>query len=259
MVHRSIVKKFFIVISCVLFLCVPASPVLAQHVTTGTGGGVVHTSSPPTVHVSIPPAPIIHGPIVPTPMNHAPVNRAPIFPARMPLVSSAGGGFGSGFRSPRRPIRPFPPVLVIYEFPMFFGSSANLCWWATCDLFWPGTVDYTTVSSPGPTNYVSQVYENPVVYGEERVDLPQLFLKDGTILSVTDYWLVDDHLHFTMIESEGAKPGEHVIPFEALDLQTTVDANTRRGFRFMFRNEPFEQYVRDHPEGPTPVVAPPHE
>jgi len=36
-------------------------------------------------------------------------------------------------------------------------------------------------------------------YGEERPDVPQLFLKDGTILNVTDYWLVDDQLHFTMI------------------------------------------------------------
>jgi hypothetical protein len=87
------------------------------------------------------------------------------------------------------------------------------------------------------------------VYGEERPDLPQLFLKDGTVLNVTDYWLVDDQLHFAMIEEEeyGTKPAEHVIPFDALDLQMTIDANTRRGFRFVLRNEPLEQYLRDHP------------
>lgn len=96
-------------------------------------------------------------------------------------------------------------------------------------------------------------------YGEERPDVPQLFLKNGTILNVTDYWLVDDQLHFTMIEEAGTKPAEHVIPFEALDLQTTVDANTQRGFRFMLRNEPFEQYLRDHPEGTPPVLTSPHE
>jgi hypothetical protein len=45
---------------------------------------------------------------------------------------------------------------------------------------------YTTVSSPGPRNHVSQGYETPpYVYGEETPDLPQLFLKDGTILNVT--------------------------------------------------------------------------
>jgi hypothetical protein len=97
------------------------------------------------------------------------------------------------------------------------------------------------------------------VYGEGRPDLPQLFLKDGTILNVTDYWLVDDQLHFTMIEENGTKPAEHVIRFDALDLQTTVDANTRRGFRFTLRNEAFEQYLRDHPEGEPPMVTPPRE
>ena len=100
---------------------------------------------------------------------------------------------------------------------------------------------------------VSQVYEPPVyVYGEERPDLPQIYLKDGTILNVTDYWLVDDQLHFMMIEENGTTAMEHVIPFDALDLQTTVDANTRRGFRFMLRNEPVERYLRDHPDGPPP-------
>jgi hypothetical protein len=93
----------------------------------------------------------------------------------------------------------------------------------------------------------------------EQADLPQLYLKDGSILNVTDYWVVDNQLHFMMVEEEGAKPTEEVIPFDVLDLQKTVDANTRRGFRFMLRNEPFEQYVRDHPEGPPPEITPPHE
>jgi hypothetical protein len=186
--------------------------------------------------------------------------HAPIRTPRMQIGSYAGLGM-SRFRPPRLPIRPFPPVFVLYESPAFLGGPFwgwNSCW-ASCDLFWPW-IDYTTVSSPGPTNYVLQPYPTPVyVYGEEGPDLPQLFLKDGTILNVTDYWLVDDQLHFTMIEQEGAKPVEHVIPFGALDLQKTVDVNTARGFRFMLRNEPFEQYVRDHPEGPPPVVTPPQQ
>jgi hypothetical protein len=107
-------------------------------------------------------------------------------------------------------------------------------------------------------NYISQASETPAyVYGEERPDLPQLFLKDGTILNVSDYWLVDDQLHFTMSEENGTTPAEHVIPFDLLDLQKTVDANAWRGFRFVLRNEPFEQYLHDHPEGAPPVVTPP--
>jgi hypothetical protein len=244
LIRRSILKKFFIVVCWTLAVFVPVTLALAQHAVR-TAGGVVHISAPPISHSS---APILH---------------APISTPRISVALSARTLGTVGFRPPRRPIRPFPPVLVVYESPFFLGGpfgESNFCWWATCDLFESWTLGYTTVSSPGPTDYISQVYETPAyVYGEERPDLPQLFLKDGTILNVTDYWLVDDQLHFTMIDENGAKPAEHVIPFDALDLQTTVDANTRRGFRFMLRNEPFEQYLRDHPEGSPPIVTRPRE
>ena len=246
-VRRSIPKKFLIVVSCTLPVCVPTALALAQHSAARTARGVVHISAPPISHVPISSGPIIH---------------APISSPRISGALPAGALGTAGFRPPRRPIRPFPPVLVVYESRFLLGGplwGLNSCWWATCDFSW--TLGYTTVSSPGPTNYISQAYETPMYdYGEERPDLPQLFLKDGTILNATDYWLVDDQLHFTMIEENGTKPAEHVIPFDALDLQTTVDANTRRGFRFMLRNEPFERYLRDHPEGPPPsIVTPPRE
>jgi hypothetical protein len=243
-VPRSIVNKFVVVVFFILSIYVLTSPALAQH--SRSAGGAVRISAPPIAHISSSPSPAIH---------------APIYAPRMPIGSSTGGAFG--ITRPRRPIRPFPPVLLFYESPFLFGgpfSGLNSCWWASCNLFWPGTLAYTEVSSPGPTNYVAQFSEAPVyIYGEERSDLPQLFLKDGTILNVTDYWLVDDQLHFTMIDEEGGTPAEHLIPFDALDLQRTVDANTRRGFRFMLRNEPFDEYVRDHPEGPPPAVTLPHE
>jgi hypothetical protein len=250
LVRRRILKKFLIVVSCPLVVSVSTSPALAQHPATRTGG-VVHISPPPIPHVPISAPPIIHAPII----------YAPISTPRSSIAPSAGAPGTAVFLPPRRPIRRFPPVLVVYESPFLFGGpfwGLNSCGAATCDLFWFWTLGSTPVSSPGPTNYISQVNETPVyVYGEERTDLPQLFLKDGTILSVTDYWVVDDQLHFTMIEENGAKPTEHVVPFDALDLQTTVDTNTRRGFRFMLRNEPFQQYLRDHPEGPPPTVTPP--
>ena len=240
-------KKFYIVVSC-LAICVLAPLALAQHPLAHASGVVVHTS----------PSPIRHAPISAAPMIHAPIT-AP----RISAAWSAGALGTAGFRPPRRPIRPFPTVFILYESPFLLGGpflGLNSCAWASCDQFWPWTLGYTNVSSPVPTNYVSQVYETPVyVYGEEGPDLPQLFLKDGTILNVTDYWVIDDQLHFTMIEEDGAKPAEHAIPFDALDLQMTVDTNTRRGFRFMLRNEPFEQYLRDHPEGPPPPVTTPHE
>lgn len=240
-VHRSTAEKFLIVVSCVLCFCLP-TPSLAQRPIARPAGGVVHTPAPP--------------------ISHTPIFRAPIIHAPISTARTSGVSFGMPRIFPRRPIRRFPPVFILYESPAFLGGpfwAWNSCAWASCDLFWPWTFDYTTVSSPGPINYVYQPYPTPAdVYGEERPDLPQLFLKDGTVLNVADYWLVDDQLHFTMIEDEGGKPVEHVIPFDALDLQRTVDVNTGRGFRFMLRNEPFEQYLRDHPEGPPPVIAPSH-
>lgn len=112
--------------------------------------------------------------------------------------------------------------------------------------------------SYGPALYLSPPeYEAPVyVYGEERPEYPQLYLKDGTIYNVTDYWLVDDQLHFTMLEGDATKPAEQVIAFDQLDLQKTVNADTQRGFRFVLRNEPVDQYLRDHPDADPPAVLP---
>jgi hypothetical protein len=64
---------------------------------------------------------------------------------------------------------------------------------------------------------------------------------------VTDYWLVENQLHFMTIEEGGAKLVPHLIDFDQLDLQKTIDANTRRGFHFVLRNDPVEQYLRHHP------------
>jgi hypothetical protein len=61
-----------------------------------------------------------------------------------------------------------------------------------------------------------------------------------------------------LIEAIGQKPVENTIPFEELDLQKTIDANTARGFRFVLRNAPYEQYLQDHPEGPPPALVQPH-
>jgi|SRR5579864_810613 len=257
LVRRSILRKFLVVVvSCTLAICVSTTLVLAQHPVGHPAAGAVHTYAPPISHVPISSPPMIHTPII-----HAPTIYAPSS-SRIPVAPLAAGSLGrAGFFPPRHPIRRFPAVLIVYESPDLLGGpfwGLNSCWWATCDLFWSWPLGYTTVSSPGPTSYISQTYETTVnVYGEERSDLPQLFLKDGTILNVTDYWLVDGQLHFTMIDENGTKPAEQVIPFDALDLQTTVDANTRRGFHFMLRNEPFEQYLRDHPDAPPSTVTPP--
>ena len=84
----------------------------------------------------------------------------------------------------------------------------------------------------------------------------RLYLKDGTVYSVTDYWLVNGDLHFKTVEENGTKVVEQTIDFDRLDLQKTIDVNTQRGFRFVLRNEPLEQYLMDHPSSDTPGEAP---
>ena len=212
------------------------------------------------VHVQAPP--VYRAPIMQPQSMRPPMVFAPRLSSPRPVTIPATGVVGMGIvHPPIRPVRPHPPVIFVYNPIYLYGGpywTTNFCWWATCDTFWPWTFGYPTISTPGPTTYVSQVYETPVyVYGDEREEVPQLYLTNGMILNVTDYWVVDNQLHFTIVETPGAKPVEHSIPFEELDLQKTIDVNTGRGFRFLLRNEPFEQYVRDHPEGPPPVAVPP--
>lgn len=221
-----------------------------------------HPTAAP-VHVYTPP--IYHAPVVSTPIMRPPVLYAPIS-APFRSASSPGAVRRAIVLPPVhpiRPIRPVLPVIIFYTPPFLFGEpfwGFNSCWDANCNWFWPLSIGYTNISSPGPTNYVLQASEAPIyVYGDEREDRPQLYLEDGTILNVTDYWVVDNQLHFKVVAETGTKPVEQAIPFEELDLQKTIDANTQRGFRFLLRNEPFEKYVRDHPEGPPPLAVPPQQ
>ena len=75
---------------------------------------------------------------------------------------------------------------------------------------------------------------------------PQLVFKDGTTYRVTDYWRVDDKLHFITIEEGGTKSVPHTVPFENLDVPRTTDADAARGFRFVVRDKPIEQWLLQH-------------
>ena len=93
-------------------------------------------------------------------------------------------------------------------------------------------------------------------YGDEEHELVWLYRKDGTVYSVIDYWFVGGQVHFIAVEEGGAKSVEQVIGFDELDLQRTIDVNTRRGFRVVRRDEPLGQYLRDHPDPMPPLLQP---
>lgn len=172
-------------------------------------------------------------------------------------VAHIGGGAriappSTFLRRPFYPIRPVSPVFLPPSFgfwggPYFrFGLGLGFS-----PLFWQNCYLYGTYGCyPVPAYYL---------FAGEGRELAQLLLTDGTAYNVTDYWLVDTQLHFKTIEDDGTKVVEHAIDFNQLDLQKTIDVNTQRGFRFVLRNEPIEQYLQDHPEigSPAPLQANP--
>jgi len=179
-------------------------------------------------------------------------------PSRAPGASFefAEGANGRGIYFVRHPLfraRPF----------FFWGDwwLASFSW-VTCGPFWgweagcgalpvaaPSVAEYT----PPPAYQPLSIY----YYGSGRAELVELYLKDGSAFSVTDYWFINNEVHFTVPEEGPGKAGEQVIPLDELDLQRTFDVNTRRGFRFVMRNEPWEQFLRDHPDVTPPTVTVP--
>jgi hypothetical protein len=159
---------------------------------------------------------------------------------------------------PFYPFRPFFPVLLPPGSPVLlppgvgpFGAppfSVRLGlspYWGPISGFYPG------LGWP--------VYYPLYIYAAAARNLAQLCLNDGTAYSVTDYWVVDGQLHFITVEEDGTKTVEHTIDFKELNLQKTIDVNESRGFRFVLRDEPFEEYLRDHPGGvpdTPPAVSP---
>jgi hypothetical protein len=174
---------------------------------------------------------------------------------------------------PGRPIFPIfgPPGFGFFGSPFFglgLGFGFGSAWWPSCGPYWgwgygcnglsyygygPGyelgysnNLEGQVENQSGPEMYEYPSATSPIfVYGEDQ-ELVQLYLKDGTVYNVADYWLVNDQIHCTTVE--GATTVEHVFNFEELNLQKTIDVNTARGFKFVLRNEPIEQYLRDHPD-----------
>lgn len=233
-------RKIWIAGVCALACAWFQAPVaLAQHGAhggghAGTGGqvGGGHVAAP---HVAAPPA-----------------SRGPI--------SRPSGAFGPRTGFGQRPV--FIGHRVFLR-PPFFRGIFFPAWFLNCGPAWVwgfGCGDWR-LPEYGAEYYVPPplpVYEYPeyVYYGGQR-ELVLLFQKDGTAYSVIDYWFVNEKVHFTVLEEGGTKLVEQVTGFDELDLQKTIDVNTRRGFRLVRRDEPVDQYLRDHPDANPPLLEPP--
>jgi hypothetical protein len=236
-VRGSIPKKLIIATLCALaYACVLTPQAFAQHGGHEGGGhvgggghfgGGARASVP---HASAPRA--SHGTTVPPQVI---IRQRPIFIHRRVFVHAPIFGFRGGF----------------------FNS-----WWVNCGPLWRWDYGYGCDNflpyGAGFENYVTiPVYETaPYLYGGGERELVQLFLKQGTAWNVTDYWFVGDQVHFITLEEGGTKSVERTMALSELDLQKSIDANTRRGFRFVKRDAPVEQYLREHPEANPPLVEP---
>jgi len=246
------------VLAGVVFLlsCVcPVTPLLAQHPVGHTAGGARTGSRPRTIpppHMVVPPR------------SYGTGVRLRVWSGPFPAGMAGRGSYLRG-----RPLRPIPPTLPFFPVPFFWGSSFFRFWpgygigsfWWPCAPYWGWGFGCSSLPyyGYGYGSFAAPFYVPPTYLGGDAGQtLPRLYLKDGTVLEVTDYWLVDNQLHFTL-EGEAPTEPEHVIDFDALDLQRTINVNTRLGFRFVLRNEPVEQYLRDHPDEEPPLARPPAE
>lgn len=266
---RALAPAIFVAI---VFACTAPGPTFAQH-SGGHAGAPGRMSAPPVSHPLAPrPVAPFHPPVI----NPGPRN----FVVRPYGIQAPAPGFRTGYPfrpiRPRRPIVPIVPIPIfspfgfgLFGFPFFgfgYGWGINSGFWPNCGSF--ATWDYACGGFPayqyglgyddfssGPSNPVPQfeVQNAPIYYyGEQNSQFVQLYLKDGTVYSVTDYWLVKDQLHFRILTDNGTKVVEQAVNFDQLDLQQTLDVNTARGFRFVLRNEPLEQYLIDHPPDKDP-------
>jgi hypothetical protein len=211
----------------------------AQHVGHVGGGGHIRTGvrvAPP--HVSAP-----HMVAAPAPGSRAMFLRPP-------------GGFPQhSLPIFRRPFFNRVPFLWSWQ-------AINSSWWLYCGPIWGwnsgcGDLSLSPITTEHylapPLTYNTTFY----VYSQVGQPLVQLYLTDGTVYSVNDYWFVNDQIHFTILDESGTKSVEQMIAFDNLDAQRTIDVNTRRGFRVVMRNEPMEQYLRDYPDLTPPLLPPP--
>jgi hypothetical protein len=219
--HRSIFNRILMLAACLPVLwCIRPPVALGQH--NAHVGGVVRIYPPPRPFVPVAP--------------------------RIGVIRPGGWMYHP------RPIGPFRfrPVFPVYASPFYFGPYSwawgswgyGGCWWANyypCGGWGYGYNAPFYAYGPVP----APVYQ---YYGEPRPEFPELFLKDGTVYSVSDYWLVDDQLHFTTKQPGRKGSVEHVIDVDELDAETSIDENTSRGFRFVLRHEPLQQYMRDYPD-----------
>ena len=207
-------------------------------------------------------------------------------PSTMRTTPFASQFVGAPPHVPRFPPRRFQPVFFDPFFfgfggcfgPFFFGCGGfgggffGLGYgYGYCDPYWgcPGFSYYnggyygnqiyndstngggyenTPSNEFNPSRYAYPPEEPAYVGGGSSSDTSVvLFLKDGTVYAVTEYWVADNKLHY--VTNYG---GENAIDLDTIDMQRTVDVNAKRGITITLRPAPQTQTPPNSPNPDSP-------
>ena len=169
--------------------------------------------------------------------------RSTICCAVLGLLVSSEAAFPQARAAPRPLARPHVRVVSV----RWFAPNPAIFLPYCSPVSFPYPVPYP-VPDPVPYPVWNFIAPSPayVFVGSASPSHPQLVFKEGTKYNVTDYWRVNDQLHFITIEEGGTKSVPHTVPFADLDVERTTDANAAQGFRFVLRDEPIEQWLEHH-------------
>jgi hypothetical protein len=84
-------------------------------------------------------------------------------------------------------------------------------------------------------NWVTPNGPNPSsAQNSASLDVPVLiYMKNGAVYSVRDYWIVDEELHYILMDGV-----QNSVALEQVDLPRTNTENAKSGVRFIFKSEP---------------------
>ena len=60
-----------------------------------------------------------------------------------------------------------------------------------------------------------------------------IYMKNGSILTVRDYWMIDGELHYILMSG-----AQRTVNLEQVDLPRTNTENAKSGVKFIFKSEP---------------------
>jgi hypothetical protein len=110
--------------------------------------------------------------------------------------------------------------------PFFFGAFDGAYLYDAQSDFWYGG----SSSSTDPSNETAApVNPTAELEGAER-PITLLQLRDGSMYGLTEYWVEHNELHY--VTTYG---GEDSLPFERIDMESTVRLNVDRGVAFVLR------------------------